>query len=83
MLDSAVEDMGFLSSLALLLWSSSDASLGGESETGGGVAAREDLGGLLDSEKELSLLLILGMLSPESSTSGFEALVAGIGGLVL
>ena len=40
---------------------------GGESAAGGGVAAREDLGGLWEREKELILRLLLGTLITERS----------------
>lgn len=56
MLDKAVEDIGFFSRREFFSWSSLHMVCAGESVSGGGLAAREVLGGLLDSEKELSLL---------------------------
>lgn len=85
MLDKAVDDTGFLSSLVFRSWGSVDIVLVGESGVAGGVAARENLGGLLDSEKELILLLVLGAMTAELSTlmdsSSASAAAAVTGGL--
>ena len=77
MFDNAVEDTCFLSSQVFLSSSSFELVVDGESVSGGGVAAREDPGGLLEREKELSLRVPLAAVILRCSASTTSPTVLG------